>query len=369
MGFGEGVGDDLGGMADAELDGVRAGGGEKAVVKSPAAADAASAGIEGKAGAEEDVDFGNRDFRGSGAGFEDAEGAGEKAGSGIDDVVEGEAVALDAGEGPADFRVTTEDRGEVDFAGKGGIGGDGAYLRVIQDPIEKGGLDVQGIGGKDAEEGAQFAAEQGFRGAGRGNCHLPLVGVRPSLAPMMRWWQVTAVFCGMACVAAAEERRQGAFAWEAPEVARSVFTRELGLLDAERDEYATTLAALASNGIAEAKASAASLAAGRKMIALALQLSPRNRRAVVANFQLGKGVLPDPEPTDYSAEAFARLLLTRGQLLEKQGGAQNARLAKYFIQLAAEMDPKNDDAVYASEVQRLDGGAPDWKELTNPEQP
>ncbi|MEY3897325.1 MAG: hypothetical protein RLZZ214_2846, partial [Verrucomicrobiota bacterium] len=47
------------------------------------------------------------------------------------------------------------------------------------------------------------------------------------------------------------------------------------------------------------------------------------------------------------------------------GGAENKRLARYFIQLAAEMDPKNEDAVYASEVQRLDHGALDWSPLTD----
>jgi hypothetical protein len=52
--------------------------------------------------------------------------------------------------------------------------------------------------------------------------------------------------------------------------------------------------------------------------------------------------------------------------LEKQGGEENKRLARYFIQLAAEIDPTNEDAVYASEVQRLDHGALDWGLLTDP---
>jgi len=36
-----------------------------------------------------------------------------------------------------------------------------------------------------------------------------------------------------------------------------------------------------------------------------------------------------------------------------------------FTELSAEMDPKNDDAVYASELQRLDGGGVDWSGLTD----
>lgn len=155
------------------------------------------------------------------------------------------------------------------------------------------------------------------------------------------------------------------FAWSAPKVEKSLFTAELGMLDSEREEYATNLATLATNQVATAKASPASLTDARRMLALALQLSPRNKKAVIVNFQLSKGVLPEPTESNYSPQVFARLILSRGQLLAKQGGAENQKLARYFIQLAAEMDPKNEDAVYASEVQRLDHGSVDWAEVTD----
>jgi hypothetical protein len=180
------------------------------------------------------------------------------------------------------------------------------------------------------------------------------------------WQAALACWLGISAFAA-----ENAFAWKAPRVVTSLFTHEMGLLAAEREEYATNLATYASNQIARAKASPASLADARRIVGLALQLSPRNRRAVVLNFQLSKGMLPEISESNYSPEVLARLMLTRGQLLEKQGGAENERLARYFIQLAAEMDPKNEDAVYASEVQRLDHGLPDWSALTDPaeEQP
>lgn len=158
---------------------------------------------------------------------------------------------------------------------------------------------------------------------------------------------------------------ENAFAWKAPRVVTSVFTHEMGLLASEREEYATNLATHASNNIARAKASPASLAEARRLVGLALQLSPRNRRAVILNFQLAKGVLPEITEGNYSPQVLARLMLTRGQLLEKQGGLENQMLARYFIQLAAEMDPKNEDAVYASEVQRLDHGSLDWTAITD----
>jgi hypothetical protein len=181
---------------------------------------------------------------------------------------------------------------------------------------------------------------------------------------MMRLWQATALWVTMGCAVGASPGGNG-FSWDALRVERSIFKRDLGMLDTEREEYATNLANLAANAVAAAKASPASLADARRMLALALQLSPRNRRAVVVNFQLGKGILPETADTEYSAQVFARLLLSRGQLLEKQGGEDNLELARYFLRLAAELDPKNEDAVYASEVQRLDLGEVDWSAVTD----
>ena len=173
------------------------------------------------------------------------------------------------------------------------------------------------------------------------------------------------MFCLTVLFLPAEESGP-AFAWDPPKVVGSVFTQDLGMLDSERDEYATNLAIFASKTVVAAKASVSSLADARRILALALQLSPRNKRAVVVNFQLSKGLLPEVVESNYSQQVLARLLLTRGQLLAKQGGEENKRLARYFIQLAAEMDPKNEDAVYASEVQRLDHGPVDWALITDP---
>lgn len=167
----------------------------------------------------------------------------------------------------------------------------------------------------------------------------------------------------MACVRAAKAAES--FEWDAPKVAASAFTRDLGMLDSEREEYATNLAGLAVNRMVAAKAAPEALTDARRMIALALHLSPRNKRALVANFQLSKGVLPEVSTTDYSPQGFARLLLARGQLLEKQGGDENRHAARCFVQLAAALDPKNEDAVYASEIRRLDHGDVDWSAITD----
>lgn len=137
------------------------------------------------------------------------------------------------------------------------------------------------------------------------------------------------------------------------------------MLEREREEYADSLAAYASGRVAAASASVASLAEARRLVALALHLSPRNRKALVLAFQLSRGVLPDPAPGDYRPEVLAGLLFARGEALRQQGGEENLLLARIFIELSAEMNPRNDDAVYASELQRLDHGPVDWSALTD----
>ena len=181
---------------------------------------------------------------------------------------------------------------------------------------------------------------------------------------MMAIWQaVTVFFLGVTLLHAAEPPKS--FVWNPPKVTQSVFTPDLGMLDAEREEYATNLAAQAATQVVAAKASPQSLADARRMLALALHLSPRNKRALVVNFQLAHGLLPEGAAASYSPQVFARLLLSRGQLLEKQGGEENKLLARLFVHLAAGLDPKNEDAVYSSEVHRLDHGAVDWSALTD----
>ena len=145
-----------------------------------------------------------------------------------------------------------------------------------------------------------------------------------------------------------------------------MFTPDLGMLDSEREEYATNLASHAANDVVASKASSQSLEDARRMLALAFHLSPRNKRAVVVNFQFSKGIFPEVAQGGYSPQALARLLLSRSQLLEKQGGEENKRAARLFVSLAAGMDPKNEDAVYASELHRLDYGPVDWSTVENP---
>ena len=177
-------------------------------------------------------------------------------------------------------------------------------------------------------------------------------------------WQAGVGLVLAAMMASAEEPAKP-FSWAPPKIGSGMFTNDLGMLDSERQDYSTNLATYATNRVIAAKASAASLDEARRILAVALHLSPRNRKALVVTFQLGKGILPEAVVSDYSPQVLARLLLTRGQLLEKQGGEQNVKLSRMFVELACDMDPKNEDIVYASEVQRLDHGSVNWTEVTD----
>jgi hypothetical protein len=146
----------------------------------------------------------------------------------------------------------------------------------------------------------------------------------------------------------------------------SAFTRDLGLLDAERDEYATNLADCAAQAMRTARTNPEALEQSRRLLVLALNLSPRNRRAIVVNFQLAKGLVPEATKGDFSPPTMARLLVARSQILAKSASQEDRLLARMFCRLAADLDPKNEDAVYASEVDRLDHGNLDWTFLSRP---
>lgn len=178
-------------------------------------------------------------------------------------------------------------------------------------------------------------------------------------------WQAMVLALSLAggSIHGAEPERR--FDWTPPEVGKGLFSEKLGMLDREREDYAGNLAAEATQRVIRGKASAASLSEARRLLGLSLQLAPRNRKALVLNFQLSRGVLPEARPDGYDPEVLARLLFTRAELLRQQGGEENLLLSRVFIEVAAELDPRNEDAVYASEVQRLDHGAVDWSAITD----
>ena len=156
-----------------------------------------------------------------------------------------------------------------------------------------------------------------------------------------------------------DEKEEAQIPYEMLEIKKSIFG-DFSMLMQERDEYATTICRFALEDAHEAPQEEGTMLEVRKLIGLALHLSPRNRTAVVANHQLGRNLLPEKKEADYSRSVFARLLLTRGRLLKKQENEGDQLVGRCFVALAASLDPRNEDAIYEYEIQRLEEKAVDW---------
>ena len=167
------------------------------------------------------------------------------------------------------------------------------------------------------------------------------------------------------CSASLADDGEGGFSYEPPVVKQQLFGKDVNMLARERDEYATNLSTYVANQVIEEKASAESLSAARRILALAMHLSPRNRQALIVNGQLRKGVIPQIKKGDYSASVLSRLLLSRSRILSQAKQPADQLLARCFVELAATIDPRNEDAVFAYEIQRLDFGDVDWDSITD----
>jgi hypothetical protein len=180
----------------------------------------------------------------------------------------------------------------------------------------------------------------------------------------MRVLQVTVLLaCLGAFPAAAQVLEAKAFEFTPPAVSVGRFGDQVGMLPKERDDYATNLATFAGNLVIEKKASAPSLDTAKRLLAVALHMSPRNRHALVVGFQLKKGVLPKEKKADYSSSTLSRLLLSRSRVLAAEDDAEGKLLARCLVEISATIDPRNEDAVFEFEIQRLDTGDVDWEAL------
>ena len=146
---------------------------------------------------------------------------------------------------------------------------------------------------------------------------------------------------------------------------RPVFDNsELGLMAIEQEKLATELAAYVRNELGRGDPSGGDASErmnfANRMIGVALQLHPRNRTALIANFKLTRGVETEYATSDYEPDVLAECLYTRSKLLIEQGGEANDQLASYLLSFAVEIDPTNEDAIYDLEVRRTGGKGPDW---------
>lgn len=153
---------------------------------------------------------------------------------------------------------------------------------------------------------------------------------------------------------------------------KAVDPNEVAMLESERKDYAVNLSAFALARMQKhadeegklGKVDEGEVTVARKLVALALQMELRSKAALVANARLRRGAVPSkPVELPMTPEAFSSLLVGRAGELVKAGGEANEKLAGYFLDVAALLDPDNADALYALEIYRMDRRKVDWTPL------
>ena len=134
---------------------------------------------------------------------------------------------------------------------------------------------------------------------------------------------------------------------------------EIAILAVDRDKLATNIAAFVANSI-KPGGNAEDIDTATRLIGLALHLDPRNRMAVVVNFQFKKGLAPRKVEAEYSPVTLAELLQRKAESIHKQGGDLNAMLAGFMLAAAVEIDPRNETAIYQLEMYRKAVAEIDW---------
>ena len=154
-------------------------------------------------------------------------------------------------------------------------------------------------------------------------------------------------------------------AYKPPKFDKPAFdVKKVGLMEVERQKFATNLAGYVANEVKVAENSHKAEWA-RKLIGLALHLDRRNRVALVANHQFNRGLAPKKVAMDYKTEPLAKLLIAKSKAIAAVGGQENLYLAGLFLATAVEMDPGNEDAVYQMELYKIDVGQIDWEPITD----
>jgi len=134
---------------------------------------------------------------------------------------------------------------------------------------------------------------------------------------------------------------------------------DIAILAVDRDKLATNIATFVANSI-KPGGNADEIDTAARLIGLALHLDPRNRMAVVVNFQLKKGLAPRKVEAEYSPVTLAGLLQRKAEFIHKQGGDLNEMLAGFMLAAAVEIDPRNETAIYQLEMYRKAVAEIDW---------
>ena len=143
-----------------------------------------------------------------------------------------------------------------------------------------------------------------------------------------------------------------------PDLTKPVFDIDkIGLTEAEQKAIATVLTEFVRNGNTMAHDH---LDFCSRALAIALRLDPTNKSAVVADAQLREGQQPKFKNVSVTNADFAAQLFNHARKINKARGDDNLLLAGYLLSLASEIDPANEDTVFALAIRRKKGRKHDW---------
>ena len=151
-----------------------------------------------------------------------------------------------------------------------------------------------------------------------------------------------------------------------PWVPAALFTHEkTALLEPECERIASFLARHAAREYTAAvlRGDAAARTRGRLLLTISLHLQPLNAPAVHCGQRWADGHSPALPPPGDDLRVFSNFLLAAATRQAGKPTPARETLTRVLIRLAADLDPENEAAILASELQDRAGKSPPLREL------
>ncbi len=151
-----------------------------------------------------------------------------------------------------------------------------------------------------------------------------------------------------------------------PKIPASLFTHDKTvLLEPECERIASFLARYAAREYTAAvlRGDAATRSRARLLLTVSLHLQPLNAPAVHCGQRWADGQPPNLPPPAEDLRVFTNFLLSAARRQTDKSSPARETLSRILIRLAADLDPENEDAILASELQDRAGHSPPLREL------
>lgn len=149
--------------------------------------------------------------------------------------------------------------------------------------------------------------------------------------------------------------RSSAMGYQQPDLAAQIFNaQKLQITAEQRHAIADALAGYARDHSRNAR----ERGLASRMLGIALRVEPQNRSAVVLNARLARAEFPEAPSTQ--PVNLAQQLVPMAQQCQAAKSPDDQALAGYLYAIVLSIDPKNDEAIYQSEMLRQAGVKVRW---------